>query len=97
MGRNSLVSIGRQAFEVLDLINSGKSIKDIKEIFLAQRQNNSQDEKQRVACFVEKLKTELLKSGWISGKEGMYSLTKSGSWFLKSIYENPKLKEKLKE
>ncbi len=86
MGRNSLVSIGKTAFKVMELYNDGLRTSEItKQLDFRQEQDT------------QSYRESLIKAGWIIPSErGKCKLTEAGKYFLKTIYLNDKIRIKLK-
>jgi predicted transcriptional regulator len=81
----SIISIGKEAFQILNLISKKKDLSEIIRLTNRIKQSINGDIK------------FLLSYGWIEKKDwGKYKVTKSGKYFLKTIYMNSKIRERLK-
>jgi len=84
MARKSLIAIGNEAFQVLLLFSNGKTIKEI----VKSTKKSPQA--------INDLKNNLLNDGWIvKTARAKYELTNAGELFLKTIYLNEKIVDKL--
>lgn len=88
MGTKSLVSIGKQAFELLSRIHRSTNLAQLR-LFL-----HYEGESKRVQFY--NLIKNLEDAGWIEVNNNKGKITNSGKWFLKMFYENEKLKERFK-
>lgn len=74
MGRQSILSIGREAFLILEMFEQENSVASIRKLTGKSYQN------------VQSFKQDLEKAGWIvKVSRGEYKLTKDGQWFLDFI------------
>jgi predicted transcriptional regulator len=80
MGRQSLVAIGRKAFDVMRLYDSGLRSAEIKHKMGCKYQE--------IQCY----RSSLIKAGWLeSTGKGECKLTNAGRLMLNSIYANNKI------
>lgn len=82
MARDSLIAIGRRAFEVMIRLPKKKTSEISRELEMSLQQ-------------VSNIKNDLIEAGWIN--PDTIKITKAGEYFVKAIYENPKVKARLKE
>jgi hypothetical protein len=82
----SLISMGEVAFKILSFYSKGLRTSEITKLMQFEKEQNTQG-----------YRAELIEAGWVIPCElGKCKLTEAGKYFLKTIYLNPQIRNRLK-